>query len=101
VIVAALFAVLAACAVTALARLFVGPTLYDRALASSGLAVKASLACALLATAAAKPHWIDAALALLAAGFVANAAAMKFFRFRSFQPPITREAAERKGAAAT
>jgi multicomponent Na+:H+ antiporter subunit F len=84
--------VLAACAAIALMRLIAGPTLYDRALAGSAICVLCALACAGVGVASGHSGWIDAALALMLAGLVANAATMKFFRVRSFQPPLSAEA---------
>ena len=58
---------------------------------------KAALACAALGAGLSQPALADAGLGLLVAGFVANAAAMKFFRFRSFQAPIWRRDDEARG----
>lgn len=74
-----------------LPRLLNGPTLYDRALAASAMVLRAALACAALAVAAGRADWVDAALALVLAGLTLNAAVLKFFRARSFQPPMARE----------
>ena len=74
----------------ALARLFAGPTLYDRTLAANSAAAKAALICAALAVAAGRADWIDAAFALFLSVFVANVAIVKFFRARTFQPPLGR-----------
>jgi len=90
---AAAATVLIALALTLL-RLFAGPTLYDRVLAANSTALKAALICAALATAAARAEWIDAALALVFGVFVLNVAIVKFFRARSFQPPLDRDARE-------
>lgn len=75
----------------ALARLSMGPTLYDRALAASSVALRAGLMCAALAAAFGRTHWLDAALALIMGALVVNAAVLKFFRTRSFQPSLARE----------
>lgn len=86
--------IIAACvaltAALALPRLFSGPTLYDRALAASAVVLRASLACAALAVAAGEAGGVDAAIALVLATLVLNAAVLKFFRARSFQPPLVR-----------
>lgn len=84
--------VLAGCAAVALMRFLAGPTLYDRALAGSAITVLCAVACAGVGVAAGEAGWIDAGLGLVLAGLVANAAAMKFFRVRSFQPPLSAEA---------
>lgn len=94
---AAVSGVLIALALT-LMRLFAGPTLYDRVLAANSVALKAALICAALAAAAGRAEWIDAALALVFAVFVLNVAIVKFFRARSFQPPLDRDAPAREGA---
>jgi multisubunit Na+/H+ antiporter MnhF subunit len=75
----------------ALARLSAGPTLYDRALAANAVVLRASLAAAALAVAFGRAAWIDVALALVLGALVLNAAVLKFFRARSFQPPLARE----------
>ena len=74
-----------------LPRLLNGPTLYDRALAASALVLRTALACAALAVAAGRADWVDAAVALFLAALTLNAAVLKFFRTRSFQPPLARE----------
>ena len=89
---AAAAGVLVALALT-LVRLFAGPTLYDRTLAANAAASKVALLCVALATAAGRAEWIDAAFALVLGVFVANVAIVKFFRARSFQPPLDREGA--------
>ena len=87
--VAAAAGVLAALALT-LVRLFAGPTLYDRMLAANSAAAKAALVCVALSVAVNRAEWMDAAFALLLGVFVANVAIVKFFRARSFQPPLDR-----------
>lgn len=77
----------------ALIRLAIGPTLYDRALAANAVTLRASLACAALAAAFAQPLWIDVSLALVLGALVLNAAVLKFFRAKSFQPSLAREEA--------
>lgn len=75
----------------ALVRLTAGPTLYDRALAANGVVLRGALACAALAVALGRSEWIDVALALALGALVLNAAVLKFFRARSFQPSMARE----------
>lgn len=86
--------VAAAIVVVALAlclpRLFGGPTLYDRVLGANTVVQKAALACAALAVAAGRSDWVDVAFALVLGAFVFNVAVLKFFRVRSFQPPLAR-----------
>ena len=74
-------------------RLFIGPTLYDRALAVKTLLVRLALVCAAIAVAAGASMWIDVALAILFGALVLLTAAAKVFRARTFQPPLAREEA--------
>lgn len=74
----------------ALARLFGGPTLYDRVLAANAAALKAAIIAGAVAMAAGRSEWIDVALALALGAFVVNVAVLKFFRVRTFQPPLVR-----------
>jgi multicomponent Na+:H+ antiporter subunit F len=76
-----------------LVRLFAGPTFYDRTLAANSIAAKAALICAALAVIAERAEWIDVAFAFVFSAFVLNVAVLKFFRARSFQPPLDRDAA--------
>jgi multisubunit Na+/H+ antiporter MnhF subunit len=71
-------------------RLFSGPTLYDRALAAHAIVLLAAMAAAAAAAAVRQAAWVDAAIALVIADFVLAAAMLKYFRFRSLQPPMTR-----------
>jgi multicomponent Na+:H+ antiporter subunit F len=73
-----------------LARLFAGPTLYDRALAVNAVVFKAALICAALAVALGRSEAVDAAFVLVLGAFVLNAAALKFFRAKTFQAPLAR-----------
>jgi|CXWL01.1.fsa_nt_gi multicomponent Na+:H+ antiporter subunit F len=73
-----------------LPRLFAGPTLYDRVLAVNAAALKAALVAGALSMAMGQALWVDAALALAFAAFAVNVAVLKFFRMRSFQPPLVR-----------
>ncbi|MBX3509998.1 MAG: hypothetical protein KF700_02285 [Hyphomonadaceae bacterium] len=73
-----------------LVRLFAGPTLHDRALAANGVCMSAALACAAMSAATKQAPWAEAAFALVLAGVVLNVAVLKFFRMRSFQPPLAR-----------
>lgn len=74
----------------ALVRLFIGPTLYDRALAATLACVLASVACAAVAVAGSEAAWTDAAFAIALSGLVLNVAALKFFRTRTMQAPLVR-----------
>jgi multicomponent Na+:H+ antiporter subunit F len=76
-----------------LVRLFIGPTLYDRALAAKTLIIRAVLICGAVAVATDETAWVDAAFALAFAGLVVMAAVTKVFRARTFQAPLVREEA--------
>lgn len=80
----------ALCLALTLARLHIGPTLYDRALAASSVLTKAALICAAIATAVGHPEIVDVALALMLGGFVFSVAVLKFFRSGTFQAPMAR-----------
>jgi multicomponent Na+:H+ antiporter subunit F len=75
-----------------LARLFAGPTLYDRMLAALSLIGKAALICAALSVLLGAPQFADAALALAFASLILAASGMKFFQTRTFQAPVGRGA---------
>lgn len=75
-----------------LARLFVGPTLYDRLLAVLSLVGKLALVCAALGAMLGASALADAALALAFSSLILAAASMKFFHTRTFQAPIGRGA---------
>ncbi|MES1156204.1 MAG: hypothetical protein ABUL73_00370 [Alphaproteobacteria bacterium] len=77
--------------VAAMLRVVVGPTLYDR-LASANVALIAiAIVCAAIAETANWSAGVDLALALGGCVLVLNAAALKFFRVRTFQPPLARD----------
>lgn len=71
-------------------RLFASATLYDRALAVNAIVLQAALICAAGAAALGRVEGVDAAIVLVFALFVLNAAAVKFFRVRTFQAPLAR-----------
>lgn len=75
-------------------RLFVGPTLYDRALAAHAVILLAALAAAALGAGMARASIVDTAIALVFSDLVLAAAVLKFFRFRSLQPPLARPRGE-------
>lgn len=77
----------------ALARLFAGPTLYDRALAANAVLMKTALLIAAVATGLGRSEGVMAAIILVLCLFVLNAAVLKVFRARSFQAPLAREEA--------
>lgn len=69
-------------------RLFASATLYDRALAVNAIVVLAALCCATAAAALGSVEGADAALIIVFALLVLNAAIMKFFRVGTFQAPL-------------
>jgi multicomponent Na+:H+ antiporter subunit F len=71
-------------------RLFVGPTLYDRSLAVNGIVMKLAIVAAAAGVLAARAAWVDVALAFVFSALVMNAAVLKYFRARTFQPPLAR-----------
>lgn len=75
----------------AMVRFWIGPTLYDRALAASLIVIACAVVCAAFAVHEAQAAWIDASLALVFGALVFNAAVLKFFRSRTYQPPLARE----------
>jgi multisubunit Na+/H+ antiporter MnhF subunit len=71
-------------------RLFASATLHDRALAVNTIVLQAALICAAGAAALGSVEGADAALVMVLGLFVLNAAALKFFRARTFQAPLAR-----------
>jgi multicomponent Na+:H+ antiporter subunit F len=74
-----------------LIRLAGGPTLYDRTLALNGVVMKVTVIAAAAGVLAARAAWVDVALAFVLALLVINVAVVKFFRTRTFQPPLARQ----------
>ena len=73
-----------------LARLFAGPTLYDRVLAANSFGTKTVLFLLVFSAIAGRQDAIDIALLYALINFVATIAILKFFRYRSFQVSLTR-----------
>jgi multicomponent Na+:H+ antiporter subunit F len=73
-----------------LVRLFSGPTLYDRLLASNAAMIKIALICAAAAVLVESPAAADAAILVVLAMWVVNLAVLKMFRTRTFQAPMAR-----------
>lgn len=76
--------------VLCLIRLFGGPTLYDRMLAANGVVTKLAIVCAAGAVLAGRTEFVDVAIAFVLALLVVNVAVLKFFKTRTFQPPLVR-----------
>ena len=68
-----------------LARLFAGPTLYDRVLAANSFGTKTVLSLLVFAAIVDRQDAIDIALLYALINFVATIAILKFFRYRSLE----------------
>ncbi|MES1204106.1 MAG: hypothetical protein ABUS57_21925 [Pseudomonadota bacterium] len=79
----------------AIARLLMGPTLWDRALAVQSALLKLVIVVAALALLAGRADWLDMSFALLFGLVVFNLAALKLYRMRTFQAPLTGKGAMR------
>ena len=69
------------CMLLALARAFMGPTLYDRVLAANTFATKTVLMIALLGFLMERPDFVDIALLYALINFIGTIAILKFFRY--------------------
>ncbi|KCZ93727.1 monovalent cation/H+ antiporter complex subunit F [Hyphomonas johnsonii] len=72
-----------------LIRTLLGPTLYDRVLAVNSFGTKTVLALGLLGFVMGRPEFLDIAILYALINFVSTIAILKFFRYRSFQVPLT------------
>lgn len=86
---AALFAVLVGMCLL-LVRALLGPTLYDRVLAVNSFGTKTVLLLGLLGFVMGRPDFLDIAILYTLINFVSTIAVLKFFRYRSFQVPLSR-----------
>lgn len=68
-----------------LARLFIGPTLYDRVLAVNSFGTKTALFLLVFAALEGRQDAIDIAILYALINFVATIAILKFFRYRSLE----------------
>lgn len=75
----------AALLLMSMVRLFIGPTLHDRALALRTTATKAALVCAAIAVALERSAFLDVALALVFAALVLMVLVLKVFAQRTLQ----------------
>ena len=66
-----------------LVRLYVGPTLYDRVLASNAFGTQTVLFIGVLGFLTGRPDFLDIALLYALINFVGTIAVLKFFRYRS------------------
>lgn len=91
----AAFALFAAMACL-LVRLYYGPTLYDRVLASNAFGTQTVLFIGVLGYLTGRPDFLDIALLYALINFVGTIAVLKFFRYRSLGD--ARDRAARSGA---
>ncbi|MEM8987565.1 MAG: monovalent cation/H+ antiporter complex subunit F [Pseudomonadota bacterium] len=82
-----MFAVAAAAMVAAmvltLARLFAGPTLYDRVLAANAFGTKTVLLLGVMGYVMGRPDFLDISILYALINFVGTIAILKFFRYRA------------------
>lgn len=67
----------------ALARLFLGPSLYDRVLAVNVFGTKTVLLIAIVGFLTGRPDWLDISLLYALVNFIGTLAVLRFFRYRS------------------
>ena len=91
----AVAAMLAVAMAVILARLFVGPTLYDRVLAVNAFGTKTVLFLVVFALMVGEPAAIDIALLYALINFIATIAILKFFRYRSLEVALSAMALRR------
>lgn len=72
-----------------LIRACIGPTLYDRVLAVNSFSTKIILFLGLLGFMMGRPQFLDIGLLYALINFVSTIAILKFFRYRSFQVPLS------------
>ena len=83
-----------------LARLFYGPSMYDRVLAVNSFGTKTVLILAVLNLLGGRPEFLDIALLYALINFVGTIAILKFFRYRNFKDvlsPVRGKAAKEEG----
>ncbi len=73
-----------------LARLFIGPTLYDRVLALNSFGTKTVLFLVVFALMVNRADAIDIAILYALLNFISTIAILKFFRYRSLEVALTR-----------
>lgn len=71
-----------------LARVVVGPTQHDRALALRSCMIKLALAAAALGVLLERPQYLDVAVALTLSTLVVLVAFVRVFRLRNMQAPL-------------
>lgn len=80
---------LAASMAIMLARLFIGPTLYDRVLAVNSFGTKTVLFLVVFAVMVNRADAIDIAILYALLNFIATIAILKFFRYRSLEVALS------------
>lgn len=73
-----------------LVRVLGGPTMYDRVMAFNSFGTKTVLVLGLLGYVMGRPDFLDIAMLYSLINFVSTIAILKFFRYRSFQVPLSR-----------
>jgi len=75
-----------------LVRLYVGPTLYDRVLASNAFGTQTVLFIGVLGFLTGRPDFLDIALLYPLINFIGTIAVLKFFRYGSMGDVVKRRA---------
>lgn len=70
-----------------LARLFMGPSLYDRTLAANAFGTKTVLLIGVMGFLAERPEFLDIALVYALINFIGTIAILKFWRYRALGDP--------------
>lgn len=76
-----------------ISRLFAGPTLYDRILATNSFGTLTVLLIGLLGFLTARPEFLDIAILYALINFVSTIAILKFFRYRDLSLGLIRATA--------
>jgi multicomponent Na+:H+ antiporter subunit F len=76
------------------ARLFAGPTIYDRVLAGHAIVLAAALFGAACAAAARQQTWLDVSIVLILMDLPIVVVSLKFLRYRTLQTPLARSLAQ-------
>lgn len=79
-----------------ISRLFAGPTLYDRILATNSFGTLTVLLIGLLGFLTARPEFLDIAILYALINFVSTIAILKFFRYRDLSLGLARAASVEK-----
>lgn len=85
-------------AALAVARAWLGPTVYDRVLAGNTIGTLAVCLMALYGFLTGRPEFLDIALVYAFLNVLSTLAVLKFFRFGSLGDPDTEEDAAKPGA---